>query len=187
MLVSTAMKESQGLKWPGIRDQSPRDIIKPAWLKKDVTDVNIMRCVDCKNWESKYRSRKLPIRIEEILQCLRHFLQSWWKKPWRHFQSHPRVSVIEFSIRDKNDFFITIATNYNLAIWLANFSSYCQFSLSNHHQNRSIIRVKNRRGKRRWICMQRVSQRFRSVQCFVREILEEMFYSSMETPCLCPF
>ena len=46
--------------------------------------------------------------------------------------------------------------------------------------------------------IQSVSQRFRSVQCFVREIFEEMFYSNlkgyvwskfirlcMETPCLC--
>jgi len=31
-----------------------------------------------------------------------------------------------------------------------------------------------------------VSQRFRSMQCFIREIFEEMFYS-MATPCLCPY
>ena len=39
--------------------------------------------------------------------------------------------------------------------------------------------------------IQTVSQRFRSVQCFVREIFEEMFYSNfrrlcMETPCCVP-
>ena len=33
--------------------------------------------------------------------------------------------------------------------------------------------------------IQIVPQRLRSVQCFVWEIFKEMFYSSMETPCLC--
>ena len=34
------------------------------------------------------------------------------------------------------------------------FLTYCRFSLSHHHQNHSTNKVKNQRGKRRWIFKQ---------------------------------
>ena len=47
--VSVSPRRRENLKWPGIHDQYPRDIVKPAGLKNDVSS---MRSVECNyvNW-----------------------------------------------------------------------------------------------------------------------------------------